>query len=92
MLIVWAFELLSTVALLYLGATQIVLPLWQGTPLFPMFSSREKQLNQALEDATEELLAAKLEDKIQKRKQEAQKVRFETSPNKQNQHQRKGER
>jgi len=75
MLIVWAFELLSTAAVFYLGATQIVIPLWQGTSLFPMLSSKEKKLNQALEDATEELLAAKLEDKIQKRKQETQKVR-----------------
>lgn len=37
MVLVALFELVVAVLLLYLGVTQVVLPLWRETPLFPMF-------------------------------------------------------
>ena len=46
-------EFVITVFLLYLGVTQVVLPLWHETPLFPMFR-RERRLQHDLAEATEQ--------------------------------------
>lgn len=87
MLIVWAFELLSLSALLYLFATQLIIPLWQQRPVFPMFSSKEKQIRHALEDANEEVLTAALEKKVQEKKRVAERTRAEINrPNQRRQH------
>ena len=70
-----ALELLAYVALLYIALTQVVLPLFRGTPLFPLFHSGERKLEQALADANEEVLSAALQKKVEERRAEAEKIR-----------------
>ena len=65
MLVVWAFEVLVPWALVLLVITQVVLPLWKGTPLFPIFRRRHvhsevKQAAEEVEQLEEQLRAARL--------------------------------
>ena len=74
MILVALAELVVTVLLLYLGVTQVVLPLWRDTPLFPMFR-REGRLQHDLAEATEGVVEAELEKKIAETAQRAESVR-----------------
>ena len=67
-------ELVVVAFLLYLGVTQVVLPLWRDTPLFPMFR-REGRLQHELTEATEKVVEAGLERKIFETTQKAESVR-----------------
>ena len=67
-------ELVVVAFLLYLGVTQVVLPLWRDTPLFPMFR-REGRLQHELAEATEKVVEAELEKKIAETAQRAESVR-----------------
>lgn len=74
MVLVALLELVVIASLLYLGVTQMVLPLWRDTPLFPMFR-RERRLQHELAEATEEVVEAELEKKIVETAQRAESVR-----------------
>lgn len=74
MTLVALLELFVAVSLLYLGVTQVVLPLWRDTPLFPMFR-REGRLQHELTEATEKVVEAELEKKIAETAQKAESVR-----------------
>ena len=67
-------ELVVVVSLLCLGVTQVVLPLWQGTPLFPRFR-REGRLQHELAEANENVTEAELEKDIAEKTREAESVR-----------------
>ena len=74
MILVTLAELTVAVLLLYLGVTQVVLPLWRDTPLFPM-RRREGRLQHELVEATEKVVEAELEQKIAETTQKAESVR-----------------
>ena len=74
MILVALLELVMAASLLYLGVTQVVLPLWRETPLFPMFR-REEHLQHELAEATERVVEAELEKKITEMTQKAETVR-----------------
>ena len=74
MVLVFLMELVVTVSLLYLGVTQVVLPLWRGKPLFPIFR-RERRLQHDLAEATENVVEAELEKRIAETAQKAESVR-----------------
>ena len=74
MVLVFLMELVVTVSLLYLGVTQVVLPLWRDTPLFPIFR-RERRLQHDLAEATENVVEAELEKRIAETAQKAESVR-----------------
>src|SRR3989344_4749244 len=74
MVLVALTELVVAVLLLYLGATQVVLPLWRDTPLFPIIR-RERRLQHELAEATENVVEAELEKKIAETAQKAESVR-----------------
>ena len=78
MILVVFLELVVTAFLLYLGVTQVVLPLWRDTPLFPMFR-REGHLQHELTEATENVVEAELEKKIAVTTQKAESVRRKVS-------------
>lgn len=74
MILVALLELVVAAFLLYLGMTQVVLPLWRDTPLFPMFR-REGRLQHELAEATEKVVEADLERKIAETAHKAESVR-----------------
>ncbi|OGN02421.1 MAG: hypothetical protein A2655_01680 [Candidatus Yanofskybacteria bacterium RIFCSPHIGHO2_01_FULL_43_42] len=74
MILVTLAELVVVALLLYLGVTEVVLPLWRNTPLFPMFR-REGRLQHELAEATESVVEAELEKKIAETAQRAESVR-----------------
>lgn len=74
MILVALAELVVTVLLLYLGVTQVVLPLWRSTPLFPIFR-REGRLQHELAEATERVVEADLERQISETTRRAESVR-----------------
>ena len=74
MLLVTLAELVIMATLFYLGVTQVVLPLWRDTPLFPIFR-RERRLQHELAEATEKVVEAKLEKQIVETTQKAESVR-----------------
>ena len=67
-------ELVIMTSLLYLGITQVILPLWRDTPLFPKFR-REGRLQHDLAEATEKVVEAELEKKIAETAKRAESVR-----------------
>ena len=74
MILVALVELVVAALLLYLGITQVVLPLWRGTPLFPIFR-REGRLQHELAEATENVVEADLKKKIVEPTKKAESVR-----------------
>ncbi|HEY4521682.1 MAG TPA: hypothetical protein VJH05_00905 [Candidatus Paceibacterota bacterium] len=74
MILVTLAELVIMALLFYLGVTQVVLPLWRDTPLFPMFR-RERRLQHELAEATEKVVEAELEQKVAETIQKAESVR-----------------
>ena len=74
MILVVLFELITAVLLLYLGVTQLVVPLWRGTPLFPMFR-KEGHLRHQLSRVDEEVVEADLEKEIASRSRKANSIR-----------------
>lgn len=74
MVLVSLLELVLMSLLLYLGITQVVLPLWRDTPLFPIFR-RESRLQHELAEATEKVVEADLEQKIVETAQKAESIR-----------------
>lgn len=69
------FEVLLYLALIFGVVTQLLLPLIRGTPVFPAFHSRERQLESALAHANEDVLEAALEKKAAERRAQAAKLR-----------------
>lgn len=74
MILVVLFELIVSVLLLYLGVTQLVVPLWRGTPLFPVFR-KETHLRQQLSQTAEKVVEADLEREIAEKSHRASSIR-----------------
>ena len=58
-------ELGIIVVLLLIFATQVFIPMWRGTKVFPIFRSRERQLESKLTELREEAHAAELEHVVE---------------------------
>lgn len=68
--------------LLYGGITQVIVPLWRGTSLFPMFSTLGKgrrYLKHKLTEAMEGVDNAELEQEIKNKKKQARNIRKQRS-------------
>lgn len=74
MILLTLAELVIMALLFYLGVTQVVLPLWRDTPLFPMFR-KERHLQQELVKTTEKVVEAELEKKIVEKAKKAESIR-----------------
>lgn len=74
MIVVVLMELVAAVLLIYLGITQVVLPLWRDMPLFPMFRG-EWRLRHKLAEVTEKVAEAELEKKIDEKTQKVNSLR-----------------
>jgi hypothetical protein len=68
-----ALEVILAILVVAFVSTQIVLPLWKGTKLFP--SWRRKQLVAELTDVNESVDRAELELELQARKKQAEALR-----------------
>ena len=58
-------ELVGFTLLVLVAVTQLVIPLWRGTPLFPLFR-REGKLEGELERARQVRLEAELRERIER--------------------------
>jgi len=67
-------ELVLVALVVLVGVTQLVVPLWRGTPLFP-FGRRERRLEVDLAEAREEVVEAKLEQEIGREHETAERLR-----------------
>lgn len=77
MALVQLFEWLIVIALVYLGATQVVLPLWDDKPVFPLFR-RPERLAAKLREAEEDVEEAKIEKEVERTKLQADRLRGKT--------------
>lgn len=77
MVLAFLLELVLVSLLFYLGVTQIILPLWRDTLLFPVFR-RERRLQHELAEANEKVVEAGLEQEIAETAQKAKSVRRAT--------------
>lgn len=67
-------ELAFVALFFYGGLTQVILPLWNNRPVFPIFR-RSGRLEHKLKEATEEVADAEMEKTITKRAQRAEALR-----------------
>ncbi len=67
-------EIAAGIIVLLTTLTQILVPAFRGTPLFP-FLRTEKHLASDLERAHEEVLEEALRNRIEKRRREAERLR-----------------
>ncbi|MEK7603821.1 MAG: hypothetical protein AAB461_01740 [Patescibacteria group bacterium] len=79
MLLLVLMELVVGLFILYLGVTQMVLPLWRDMPLFPMFRG-ERRLRRKLAEATEKVAEVELQKEIDEKTQKADWLRTFTRP------------
>ena len=75
------FELIAVLTWVILIATQILIPLFAGTSLFPAFR-RKKSLSTDLRAAQESVYAAETESQIQDRLNTAEDIRSKISKSK----------
>lgn len=67
-------EIVLVALVVLAGVTQLVVPLWRGTPLFP-FVRRERRLEAELSEAREEVIEVKLEQRIRQEREAAERLR-----------------
>lgn len=60
-------EVLLIGTLLYVIVTQLIIPIWRGTPIFPILE-KERVLNQQLQDVEQDVVEARIQDEIRARK------------------------
>jgi len=58
-------EFLVIAVVLLIFATQVFIPMWRGTKVFPIFRSRQRQLESKLTEIREEAHAAELEHVVE---------------------------
>lgn len=71
-------ELVGWVVLMLTGVTQVVIPLWRGTPLFPILRS-ERKLEGELEEVRQQKIEADLQARIKRERDELEPKERETS-------------
>lgn len=69
MILLIVFEMLMVSVLVWTLITQISIPIFRGTRLFPMFRKEEKLKNE-LANINQEILEKNIEQKIKKKKRE----------------------
>lgn len=72
-------ELVVIVLLIYLGITQLILPLWRGVPIFPILG-QEGHLRRRLAKAKGEVVEVKLERKILETSDQVRSLRRKAHP------------
>lgn len=65
-------EFVVAFSVLYFCGTQVVMPLWRGTPLMPFFKARnERSLERELTSAHQSVVEARLGDEVERVRSEA---------------------
>ena len=77
--VVAVLEIALAVLVVLTGVTQLVVPLWRGPPVFPLFR-RERKLEAELADASEEVVEADLERQIAEKRRLAERTRRPPGP------------
>jgi len=77
MLVVYVLEFLLYAALVFGLGTQVIVPLWKGTVLFPIFRKQGK-LERVLTRAREETEEASLEEDLAKEIDRGERIRAGT--------------
>lgn len=75
-------ELVLGILILAFFVTQVLVPLWKRTPMFPFFRTSRKKLEGELEKAKEEIDNALIEREIEKEKEEVSKIKPKTKQKK----------
>lgn len=75
MIVVYAIEFLLFVTLVAVVATQVIAPLWRGTPVFPMFQKGRRRLEEELSQARETSEEAHLEQEVKEEKERTRRIR-----------------
>ena len=58
-------EFLVIAVVLLIFATQVFMPMWRGTKVFPIFRSKQRQLESQLTELREDAQAAELEHVVE---------------------------
>ena len=74
MLVLFLLDVLTIAVVVLLTATQVILPLLRGRPIFPIFR-RSHRLERDLADATAELEEAELERAVEEKRRAAEALR-----------------
>ncbi len=74
MILVYLFEFLVVGLGIIFAATQIVIPLWRGTPIFPIFR-KERKLVKELSEAKGEVREAELVKNIHEERKQAEEIK-----------------
>lgn len=72
-----ALELVVGVLFIAAVFTQLVRPLWRGTPIFPLFRTEEGRLESELADVRQAKIEAKLQKQIEGERQDLEEHREE---------------
>jgi len=75
-------ELVLGILILAFFVTQVLIPIWKRTPLFPFFRSTRKKLEEELEKVKEETDNALIEREIEKEKEKVSKIKPKTEKKK----------
>jgi hypothetical protein len=67
-IVAFGIEALVMVILVTVFVTQIAIPLWRGTPLLPVWFSRERALRRELARAEQEVLEQELREHIDRKR------------------------
>jgi len=74
-------EFIAFILFLYASIVQIVIPLWNGTKLFPFFRTKESKLRSELVDVRQEETEAVLSQKVLKEKEKLSRFRQDNAGN-----------
>lgn len=65
MLLIMCFDILIGTVIIWTLITQVLIPVFRGTKLFPLFR-REEKLRNEIEEANQQLVEKSLEDELEK--------------------------
>lgn len=68
-------ELSLLAIVLFFLVTQVIIPIKQGEPLFPIFLKQRKDLAQQVDAANEEVVEERMRDRVQTTKDKAEALR-----------------
>lgn len=77
-LLMYLLELLFGAIVLVMVVTQVAVPLWRGTKLFPLFRSKRREVAQQFRSVREDLDLAAKEAELKQAKREVKQVRRST--------------
>lgn len=76
--VLFLLEIAVLLTFFYVGVTQLVMPIWNGTPVFPFFR-KTRQVEHALKEAKDEVELALTEKEIEHQQFRAEKLRKSNS-------------